>query len=148
VQPPPQNLEQQAVQVDPAPIAQPQACQRDEERLVKLRASQNRDDVVRFEKELTCTRLRAQVLRLRESLGGDPAPSERGVTVHGAEPPAAVKVDPAPIARAPDCEGDEKKLVQLRASQVRDDIIRFEKDLTCDKLRLQVRRLKESVGAN
>jgi hypothetical protein len=146
--PPLQSLEHQAVRVDPAPAAQAQDCQRDEERLVRLRASQDRNEVVRFEKELTCTRLRAQVLRLRESLGGDPAPSERSVTIYGAEQQATVKIDPAPIVRAQDCEGDEKKLVQLRASQVRDDIIRFAQDLTCDKLRLQVQRLKESVGVN
>ena len=44
----------------------------DEERaiLAKLRASQSREDVVKFERELACEQLRPQVIRLRESLSG------------------------------------------------------------------------------
>lgn len=56
-------------------MAQEQACKRDEERLVQLRATQSSDELTRFERELGCERLRPQLLRLRESL---PAGSERG----------------------------------------------------------------------
>src|SRR6202030_3919677 len=49
-------------------VAQEQACKRDEERLVQLRATQARDELVRFERELGCERLRPQLLRLRESI--------------------------------------------------------------------------------
>src|SRR5258706_12901098 len=58
-----------------APMTQEQACRRDEERLAGLRASQARDEVVRFERELGCERLRPQVVRLRESLSAE---GERG----------------------------------------------------------------------
>jgi hypothetical protein len=51
-----------------APIAQEDACKRDQETLLRLRASPVRDEVIRFERELGCERLRPQVDRLRESL--------------------------------------------------------------------------------
>jgi hypothetical protein len=67
------SLVPQPTDVQPAPATQEQICKRDEERLVRLRASQARDEVIRFERELGCERLRPQVLRLRESIsaGGD-----------------------------------------------------------------------------
>ena len=46
-------------------------CKRDQERLMRLRASLERDEVVRFERELSCERLRPQVVRLWESLGAN-----------------------------------------------------------------------------
>src|SRR5262245_49141709 len=52
----------------PLPIADAQACKRDEERLVQLRATQARDELIRFERELGCERLRPQLLRLAESI--------------------------------------------------------------------------------
>src|SRR5262252_1105292 len=54
--------------VQPAPLTQEQICKRDEKKLARLRASQVREEVIRFERELGCERLRPQVLRLRESL--------------------------------------------------------------------------------
>jgi uncharacterized caspase-like protein len=151
----PSRDQQAAVKIDPAPISQAQACKQDEERLARLRASQARDEVLRFEKELTCERLRPQVLRLRESLGfaqppvtQEPERPNRGVTMYGLDQQAAVKIDPAPISQAQACKQDEEKLVHLRTTQVREEVIRFEKELVCEKLRNQVLRLKESVGAN
>src|SRR5271165_7151201 len=41
-----------------------QICKRDEERLASLRASRERAAVIRFERELSCERLRPQVVRL------------------------------------------------------------------------------------
>jgi hypothetical protein len=133
---------------------------------VRLRASQSRDDVIRFEKELTCERLRLQVLRLRESLGiegdgqqakavqetpGPNAEAERQRLEREAikvESTPAIKVEPTPASQAQACKRDEEKLQRLRSSQVREEVIRFEKELVCERLRLQVLRLKESVGAN
>jgi TPR repeat protein len=46
-------------------------CKYDEERLKRLRASLEREEVVRFDHELGCERLRPQVVRLRESLGAN-----------------------------------------------------------------------------
>jgi hypothetical protein len=52
----------------PASMQQDQACKRDAEMLARLRASQARDEVIRFELALGCERLRPQVVRLRESV--------------------------------------------------------------------------------
>lgn len=47
------------------------ACKREQTLLVRLRANRNRDEVLRLERELTCGRLRSQVVRLRESVAAD-----------------------------------------------------------------------------
>jgi uncharacterized caspase-like protein len=66
------RLEQEAAaKAQSAPLSPEQACRRDEERLARLRASRDRDEVVRFERELACERLRPQVVRLRESVASD-----------------------------------------------------------------------------
>ena len=44
-------------------------CARDEGRLQHLRAEPNLDDIRKLERELSCDRLRPQLLRLRESVG-------------------------------------------------------------------------------
>ena len=51
------------------PAQQDEACKRDEQRLARLRISQSRDEVLRFERELACARLSPQVVRLRQSVG-------------------------------------------------------------------------------
>jgi hypothetical protein len=53
-----------------APALPVASCDQERARLAQLRASQSRDDVVRFEQELACEQLRPQVMRLRESLSG------------------------------------------------------------------------------
>ena len=45
-----------------------QSCKEEAEKLAKLRISPSRDDVVRFEKALTCEKLRPQLARLIESI--------------------------------------------------------------------------------
>jgi curved DNA-binding protein CbpA len=49
-------------------MSQDGICKRDAAHLAHLRISQERDEVVRFERELGCEKLRPQVLRLRESV--------------------------------------------------------------------------------
>jgi hypothetical protein len=51
-----------------ASMPQEQICKHDQERLARLRVSQVPDEVIRFDHELGCERLRPQVTRLRESL--------------------------------------------------------------------------------
>jgi outer membrane protein OmpA-like peptidoglycan-associated protein len=67
------------------PIADEEACKRDEERLVHLRATQSRDELIRFERELGCERVRPQLLRLGESILAVGERGEPGTTQH---PPA------------------------------------------------------------
>ena len=147
----------------PSPVLQEQACKRDEERLARLRASQARDEVIRFERELGCERLRPQLLRLRESVFAEGERSERDL---GSRPQAeqqrpkadaqpqrperegAVKVAPPSIPQDQVCKRDAETLARLRASQARDEVIRFERELGCERLRPQVVRLRESIGAN
>src|SRR6516162_639361 len=64
----PKRSPQPAEAVDPS-----LACSRDEQRLARLRAEPDTDQIVRFEKELTCARLRSQLLRLLESVSVEPA---------------------------------------------------------------------------
>ena len=148
------------------------ACKRDEERLVHLRAAPIADDVLRFEREMTCAKLRPQVVRLRESVVGPrsavatsaPAAAPTApVTRHAdmtraAEQPSAAASAPAtqntPPAPAPrdavasneaSCDQENEKLTRLRASRSLVEIKRFETELKCEKLRKQVLRLRESV---
>src|SRR5262249_18002738 len=92
--PPPQNLpeapESLPIANEPEalkslPMADEQACKRDEERLVHLRATQSRDELIRFERELGCERVRPQLLRLGESIL---AAGERGEPDTTQQPPA------------------------------------------------------------
>jgi len=146
------------------------ACKRDEERLLHLRAAPVADDVLRFEHELTCAKLRPQVVRLRESVVGPrtsvattPAaapttPATRHAdTTRAAEQPAANPA-PAPQNATPPpqgavasaetaCTQDSEKLARLRVSRSLVEIKRFETELTCERLRKQVLRLRESVEA-
>src|SRR5262249_3521543 len=66
------------------PIADEQACKRDEERLVHLRATQARDELIRFQRELRCEKLRPQLLRLGERILVE---GERGEPDAGQRPP-------------------------------------------------------------
>jgi hypothetical protein len=67
---------------------------------------------------------------------------------HGAEPPAQPQsTEPKTAAMSQDeiCKRDAAQLALLRISQGRDEVIRFERELGCEKLRPQVMRLRESV---
>jgi len=147
----------------PPLIPQEQICKRDEERLTRLRASPARDEVIRFERELGCERLRPQVVRLRESIlaegeGGDreavqrrQAEQPRPTAAAGPQNPerdASARVVPSSIPQEQICKRDEERLTRLRASPARDEVIRFEHELGCERLRPQVVRLRESLGAN
>jgi hypothetical protein len=58
----PQSMEQKAAAM------QDEICERDIARLADLRISQGRDEVIRFERELGCEKLRPQVIRLGKSI--------------------------------------------------------------------------------
>jgi hypothetical protein len=149
--------------LQPPRVPQEQACKRDEERLAHLRASPASDEVIRFERELGCERLRPQLLRLRESIFAEGERSRRDFGSRAEvqspspnadaqpqtpEPEVAAKVAPPSIPVDQACKRDAETLARLRVSQVRDEVIRFERDLACERLRPQVVRLRESIGAN
>ena len=137
-------------------MSQDEICERDAVQLAHLRISQGRDEVIRFERELGCGKLRPQVIRLRESV--DPPTNPAGPKVaaggpggdHGAEPPEQPQsTEPKTTATPHDetCKRDTAQLAHLRISQGREEVIRFERELGCEKLRPQVIRLRESVDA-
>jgi Caspase domain len=147
----------------PASMPQEQICKRDEERLTRLRGSPARDEVIRFEQELGCERLRPQLRRLRESIsaegeGGDREAAQRreieqprptaDVRQQNPERDASARVVPSSLPQEQICKRDEERLTRLRASAARDEVIRFERELGCERLRPQVVRLRESLGAN
>jgi hypothetical protein len=135
------------------------ACKRDEERLARLRMVRDPDEVIRFERELGCVKLRSQVLRLKESVVAvatqpereavqQPASSIQSRPKAGVEPQPRLPPAVAPPAQQDEaCKRDEATLARLRVTQARDEVIRFERELTCARLRSQVVRLRESVGA-
>jgi len=147
--------------VQPEPLTREQICKRDEEKLVRLRANPARDEVIRFEQELGCERLRPQVVRLRESISMEGDHGERELDQRPqveeqhpktdaqpqrSERDASTQVPPASMPPEQVCRRDEEKLVRLRASQARDEVIRFERELGCERLRPQVLRLRESLA--
>jgi hypothetical protein len=139
------------------PVTQEQACKRDGDRLLRLRATQVREEVISFERELGCEKLRPQLLRLKESIAVDSARADSQATPQLAVPPPPrpqeiTRAEPQsqPPAAQPDeaCKRDQERLVRLRASPVLDQITRFEQELRCARLRPQIVRLRESVGAH
>jgi caspase domain-containing protein len=139
------------------PMTQQQACKRDGERLVRLRATQVREEVIRFERELGCEKLRPQLLRLKESIAVDspgevtvpspPQPQEASGTDIGLESPRSQN-QPASVQPDEACKRDGERLARLRASPALEQITRFEQELRCTRLRPQIARLRESVGGN
>jgi uncharacterized caspase-like protein len=127
----------------PAPeITDP--CVRDEARLVRLRANPAPDEIINFLREVACKRLRAQVQRLFESFASDITPSSGRNT---APQPAPKQQAQNESVRAEDtCARDTARLVRMRAEPTLEAITQFEKELGCEQLRSQLRRLRESVA--
>jgi len=152
------------INLQPPTMTQEQVCKRDEERLARLRASQARDEVIRFERELGCERLRPQLLRLRESI--IPAQGEQDWREdaqrlqveqprptaddgsQGRKRDASLQAAPSSIPQEQLCKRDQERLSRLRATPALDEVIRLARELGCERLRPQVLRLQESLGAN
>lgn len=143
----------------PVPV-NPGSCDKDQDRLTRLRSDLSRDAIDQLEREMTCERLRPQLARLRESL---PAPDDslRKSQTPSNPPTAASPQPPSPpvvnevkqIATAPQtinqdeaCKRDASRLAELRAKPVASDIAEFDRTLACAKLRPQLSRLKESLA--
>jgi Caspase domain len=118
-------------------------CIRDEPRLAHLRSNPTPDEIARFQRELGCTRLRPQVQRLFESYVTEPQP---GAAPAAALPPPAAKLqaEPQPIPAEDVCARDTARLARLRVEPSLDAITRFERELGCEQIRPQLKRLRES----
>jgi hypothetical protein len=135
----------------------PASCGRDELRLTQLRSNPVPDEIARFQRELSCSRLRAQVRRLFESVATGPpaaaplfesaAPAEAirrlGPVVPGAD---VSQAQAPPVGPASSCARDAERLARLREGPTLEAISRFEKELGCEPIRPQLKRLRESVG--
>jgi len=156
-------------------------CKQEEARLAKIRANPSLADLAVLERDLGCERLRPQIVRLRESLpkteisstdmsktdlsksdpsrtdssktdlSNSPKPEQPEVAkapdLQPAKRPADVKPAPAgPVAQTRTCDEERATLARLRASQSREDVVKFERELNCEQLRPQVIRLKESLS--
>jgi hypothetical protein len=138
VEPPKPALPAQAVlETDP--------CVRDEHRLARLRSNPTPDEIASFQRDLGCTRLRPQVQRLFESFATEPRPATApAATAPQAAPPVQAQAQPVSAEEA--CTRDMARLAQLRTEPNLDAITRFERELGCERIRPQVRRLRESLG--
>jgi uncharacterized caspase-like protein len=153
-----------------APQAAADPCEQDRARLARVRSSPALDQVVQFEHELVCEKLRPQLVRLRESLsppGGAPIaaaapppapakpspekPAAEKPAVLAAAPPADRVVELSPPAKPTSdqeqaCKQDESRLAKLRANPSREALVTLERELGCERLRPQIARLRESLA--
>ena len=150
ITPAPANLPP-AIKVEPPKPALPaqaaletaDPCVRDEQRLARLRSNPTPDEISSFQRDLGCTRLRPQVQRLFESYVTEPRP---------AAPPAAAPAPPRqealaqPVPAEDACARDTARLARLRAEPSLEAVTKFEKELGCEQIRNQLKRLRESLG--
>jgi Caspase domain len=119
-----------------APPLSPEAlCERDEDRLVRLRANPTNEEASSFASELSCEKLRPQLSRLMESLG------------FAMPPPLPPAAQAAVAERKPvtDCASEQAALDRLRAEPSIDEAQAFWRGLRCERLRPQARMLMESL---
>ncbi|WP_439370301.1 caspase family protein [Bradyrhizobium sp. PMVTL-01] len=119
-------------------------CVRDEARLARLRANPAPEEIINFQREVACTRLRPQVQRLFESfVGGTALPS-------GGNPAAETvpkqQAQNESVRSEDTCSRDMARLLSMRAEPTLEAITKFEKELGCERLRSQLRRLRESLS--
>ncbi len=121
------------------------ACNRDEQRLARLRSDPSRDAITSFQRELSCERLKAQVQRLFESIVIEPRPPAPPVdSAPKVAPTQQAQAQPSPAEDT--CTRDAERLARLRADPSADAITKFERELGCEHIRPQLRRLRESLG--
>ena len=125
-------------------------CVRDEQRLARLRSNPSPDEIASFQRELGCTRLRPQVQRLFESCRRpsrgrrQPPPRRRPSMLRPNRAAASAGAGRSPAEDA--CARDVARLARLRAEPSLDAITRFERELGCEQIRPQLKRLRESLG--
>jgi hypothetical protein len=131
-----------AVEADPAA-----ACSRDEQRLARLRSEPAPDEIAKFQRELSCVRLKAQVQRLFESIANSTEPRPAAALSDNDAKAAARQQAQGQLISAEDaCLRDASRLASLRADPSIDAIKKFERELGCEHIRPQLQRLRESLG--
>ena len=115
-----------------------QACKSDAAKLAALRLNPSPDQVAKFSGALTCEDLRPQVERFMESLGTEISADYKTVAL---EAPTKSVSDIVQI-----CERESEELSRLRANPIRENAVRFARDLKCEDLKAQIARLLESIS--
>jgi hypothetical protein len=136
-----------------AALAPDEICQRDRERLERLRSNPSSDELVRFANELSCKKLLPQVVSLMESLSpaaahvSTAAPPDTQAANEAARPASPVAgADIASLTSDEACKRDGGRLARLRASPSGQQAQRFASELSCEALRPQLQRLMEGLG--
>jgi hypothetical protein len=137
-----------------AALSTDQICQADEHRLARLRSNPSSDEAARFANELTCERLRPQILSMLDSLArasaaagmSQEAPPEPQSHEDAARVSPAAGADLAALKSDETCKRDEERLARLRSSPSGEEAQRFASELNCEALRPQLQRLMESLG--
>ena len=133
------------------------ACKHDEDRLAELRANPSVEAAVRFDSELKCPRLQAQLPAILSQLShaAEPvvtanrkAPTPDTMSTRVAAPPASLPPASEVTSATSDdaCKPDEERLALLQAKPSRDEAVRFEDDLKCSRLQPQVLALLDSLS--
>ena len=120
-------------------------CARDEQRLARLRSNPTPDEIASFQRDLGCTRLRPQVQRLFESFVSEPR-STAAPAATAAPPAATVQAQAQPVPAEDVCARDSARLARLRAEPTLEAVTKFERELGCEPIRNQLKRLRESLG--
>jgi glutaredoxin len=126
-----------------------QACKSDAAKLAALRLNPSPDQVAKFSSALMCEDLRPQVERFVESLGIEIQGDQKSRTLEVGEqksrtleaPPQGESSDREQI-----CKRESEELSRLRANPIRENAVRFARDLKCEDLKAQVARLLESIS--
>src|SRR5271156_627350 len=116
-----------------------QACKSDAAKLAALRLNPSPDQVAKFSSALMCEDLRPQVERFVESLGIEIPGDQKSRTLEA--PPQGESSDREQI-----CKRESEELSRLRANPIRENAVRFARDLKCEDLKAQVTRLLESIS--
>jgi hypothetical protein len=114
------------------------ACKSDAAKLAALRLNPSPDQVAKFSSALTCEDLRPQVERFMESLDME---TSADVKTAALEAPTKSVSDIVQI-----CTRESEELSRLRANPIRENAVRFARDLKCEDLKAQVARLLESIS--
>jgi hypothetical protein len=94
-------------------------------------------------------RAKAEAERLRlEREAALKVQEERLKLEHEAALKAQAKAQSALASPERACKRNDERLARLRASRVRDEVFKFERELACERLRPQVLRLRESVDSD
>ena len=119
-------------------LAPERACKSDAAKLAALRSDPSPEQVAKFSGALTCEDLRPQVERFMESLGME---ISADVKTAALEAPTKSVSDIVQI-----CTRESEELSRLRANPIRENAVRFARDLKCANLKAQVARLLESIS--